>query len=234
MHRTMLLFDIDGTLMDAAGAGREAFHRAAQSLFGDALDFQGIATAGRLDNEIFAEAAERAGWTEYEDEHARLREHYPGVLTEELELRRDRVRALPGVHALLDELESMSERQEHGPVLGCLTGNLRMGAHVKLNTVGIDPARFSVTAFGDEALTRPDLTSLAMRRYESLHGHAPAPERVVVIGDTPHDVDCARAHGCVALAVATGRFDRQQLTEAGADIVIDDLSDASVVLDLVR
>ena len=149
----------------------------------------------------------------------------------ELHRRRDRVRVLPGVPELLDTLDSISSESARGPVVGCLTGNLQAGARVKLKAVGINPDRFSVTAFGDEALTRPDLTALALKRYESIHGHAPAPARVVVIGDTPHDIDCAHAHGCVALAVATGRYDAQELADAGADVVADDLSDPAVVLD---
>lgn len=234
MPRTMLLFDIDGTLMDAAGAGGAAWHRAAQSLFGGELVFEGVPTAGRLDSVIFAEAAERAGWTDYEDRHARLREHYPGVLAEEIESRRDRVRVLPGVEALLDALASLATREPDGPVVGCLTGNIRAGAAVKLNAVGIDLERFTVTAFGNEAQTRPDLAALALRRYEAAHGHAPDPRRVIVIGDTPHDIGCAHAHGCVALAVATGGFTARELADAGADIVAEDLSDPSVVLDLVE
>ncbi|MEO1237849.1 MAG: HAD family hydrolase [Planctomycetota bacterium] len=233
MGRRLLLFDLDGTLLDAAGAGRAALHRAAAELFGDALDFRDVVTAGRLDHEIFEEAADRAGWTDYDERHHRLRQHYPGVLADELDRRRDRVRALPGVLTLLDRLEEVARDAAAGPVVGCLTGNQRAGAGVKLEAVGIDPRRFRVGAYGDEGRTRPDLVSLAMRRCREATGEAIEGAGVVVVGDTPHDVSCAHAHGAFALAVTTGRYGRAELEAAGADRVADSLEDPGVVLELL-
>ncbi|MEM8738230.1 MAG: HAD family hydrolase [Planctomycetota bacterium] len=230
--RTLLLFDIDGTLLDAAGAGRAGWERATAELFGDALDFTGVTMAGQVDNAIFAAAAERAGWSDYEEEHRRLREHYPYRLAEELDRRRGRVRALPGVLPLLDAL-AQAARAAAGPVVGCLTGNQRTGAAMKLKAVGIDPDRFVVEAYGDEADTRPQLVQLAMQRYAQQYGHPPDPRRVVVIGDTPHDIESALAHRCYALGVATGQHDIAELTAAGADRVLPDLRDPAVLWELI-
>ena len=87
-----------------------------------------------------------------------------------------------------------------------------------------------ITAFGDEAPTRPDLVGLALRRYEELMRHPAQPRCVVVIGDTPRDVECAHAHGCVAFAVATGDFTVEQLRATGAEHVVPDLFDPAPLL----
>lgn len=234
MPRTMLLFDIDGTLVDTGGSGLKVLHDTAIELFAGELSFEGIDTAGRLDPSLFEEAAERCGFRPGEGDHERLRDAYVEALAQGLAGPDPKLKALPGTLDLMEQLvQLIATRNGDGPVLGCLTGNYGGAAHAKLNATGFDPAVFTITAFGDEAPTRPGLTELALQRYATQHGHAPDPARVVVIGDTPHDIDCAHAHGCIALGVATGRFDRQQLVAAGADIVADDLTDASVVLDLL-
>ncbi len=234
MPRTMLLFDIDGTLVDTGGSGLQVLHDTAVALFGGGLSFEGIDTAGRLDPSLFEEAAERSGFRPSQGDHERLRDAYIAALAEVLGGPASMLTALPGTRELMKQLAHLVQaRNGDGPVLGCLTGNYGGAAHVKLNATGFDPAVFTITAFGDEAPTRPGLTELALQRYATRHGHAADPTRVVVIGDTPHDIDCAHAHGCVAMAVATGRFDRQQLSDAGADVVLDDLTDASAVLDFV-
>ncbi|MBB6431454.1 HAD family hydrolase [Algisphaera agarilytica] len=235
MPRTMLLFDIDGTLVDTGGSGLRVLHDTAAELFDGQLSFEGIDTAGRLDPSLFAEAARKSGFDPGPSDHDRLRDAYIEALDRVLASVDTQLRSLPGTLDLMAELAQLvADRNGDAPVLGCLTGNYGGAARVKLRAAGFDPGLFTVSVFGDEAPTRPGLTEIALQRYEAEHCHAPDPARVVVIGDTPHDIDCAHAHGCVALAVATGRFDRQQLTEAGADIVADDLSDASVVLDLIR
>lgn len=232
MPRTMLLFDIDGTLVDTGASGLQVLHDTAIELFDGKLSFEGIDTAGRLDPSLFAEAAERSDFRPGAGDHERLRDAYVEALAQRLAGPSSSLRALPGTLDLINQLvERVATRNGDGPVLGCLTGNYGGAAHVKLNATGFDPGVFTITAFGDEAPTRPGLTALAMQRYEAQHGHAPDPTRVVVIGDTPHDIDCAHAHGCIAIGVATGRFDSQQLADAGADVVAEDLTDASVVLD---
>lgn len=232
MPHPMFLFDIDGTLVDTGGAGIRAMHAAAQQLFNGHLSFEGIDTAGRLDIALFSEAAVRSGYTEQPGDLSRLREVYADLLKQELKQSADRVRALPGTLDLLTRLQQkVRSSPDDSPVVGCLTGNFGVAARIKLRATGFDPAWFTITAFGDEAETRPGLTALALRRYAAAYGQGADPQRVVVIGDTPHDIDCAHAHGCVAFAVATGRFSREELEAAGADVVVEDFADPAELLE---
>ncbi len=108
--------------------------------------------------------------------------------------------------------------------LGVLTGNYPETGRLKLEAAGLDTAWFPVAAWGSDAASRRDLPPLAMRRHETLTGRRLEPGHVVVIGDTPHDVDCARASGCRSLAVATGPYRADDLVASGADLVVEDLS----------
>ena len=223
----LILFDIDGTLVDTRGAGGRAMASAGRSLFGEAFSFEGVDFAGSLDSVIFMNAAERHG-LDYHEHHAPFRETYGEHLRMMFDSgEHDSIR-LPGVNALLSTL---AERDD--VVLGLLTGNYGHTGPMKLETCGIDHRVFEITAFGDEALTRPDLVALAMEKYRLAHDEAIDPSRVIVIGDTPKDVHCAKAHHCVSFAVATGRSSVQELRKTGADIVAADLSDPSPVLALL-
>lgn len=135
---------------------------------------------------------------------------------------------MPGIMELLKTL-----RQRNSITLGLLTGNYGPAARAKLKAVEIQHDWFEITSFGDEAVTRPDLVELAMKRYFELKNEKLQPREVVVIGDTPKDVACAQAHGCVAFAVATGKWSIEELQAARADIVVDNLSDASRLLELL-
>ena len=92
------------------------------------------------------------------------------------------------------------------------------------------PAWFTITSFGDEAATRADMVALALQKYEVRFKKQIAPDRVIIIGDTPRDVQCAHAHDCLCLAVATGSYSEQQLQDAGADVVVSDLADSAPLL----
>jgi phosphoglycolate phosphatase len=117
--------------------------------------------------------------------------------------------------------------------LGLVTGNYRQAAPLKISAAGLSPGSFSLGAFGDEAPTRPELVALALGRW-SERGARPDPDRVIVIGDTPRDVACAHANGCRCLAVATGWHSAETLRVAGADAVVPDLSDPSMLLGMLR
>ncbi|QNN21474.1 HAD hydrolase-like protein [Planctomycetales bacterium ZRK34] len=226
----LVLFDLDGTLLSTQGAGMRAMARAGAGLFGDGFHFEGIVAAGGLDPLLFAAAAERCGVDINDDNHTQFADAYFTTLEEELTIaaRNGGVRVMPGVVELLALLHA-----HEGVTLGLLTGNYGRTAELKLRAGGIEPAQFVVRSFGDEAPDRPAMVPVALGRYESLHGRAVDPRDVVLIGDTPKDVEAAQAHGCIALAVATGPFDVEQLLAAGADAAVADLADATVLWEML-
>ena len=217
--KPLLLFDIDGTLLRAHGAGERAMARAGRLVMGESYSLESVTFSGGLDPSIFYEGAEQSGLRATEADHARFRDAYLSLLPSQLELERDTVVALPGVHALLDEL-----RQDDELEIGLLTGNYSEGAQLKLRHVGIEPNWFRIGAFGDLAPSRPELVPVALAQYERLHRARPPTESVVIIGDTPRDVHCARVNGCQVLAVATGKYDADALRAAGARHVAEDLT----------
>ncbi|MFZ9888893.1 MAG: HAD family hydrolase [Myxococcota bacterium] len=225
----LVLFDIDGTLLSCGGAGMLALERAANGLFGERVSFRGINPAGGMDPLLFRAALERADALELEAEHDRFRDRYLAELALCLEEGRENVRSLPGVHEALAAVRALSTRV----TLGVLTGNYGPAAHLKLRAVDVDPTCFAVTAFGDEAPSRPALVEVALERCAALHGRAVSPPDVVVIGDTIKDVACASANGCLSLAVCTGSTSAAELAAAGATRVVNDLSDLSPLWELL-
>lgn len=227
----LLLFDIDGTLLNTSGAGSRSMLAAGRELYGEGFTDEGVEYAGRLDPLIIRELFRASGVDVGGYEVPRFRKRYIERL--ELELRERPADACPGVHELLHDLSSRSA------VMGVLTGNFVESGSLKLRSCGIDPDRFSVRVWGDESPRavprRADLVEIAMVRWSAMLGECPQAQRVIVIGDTPGDVECAKAHGCRSLAVATGKFTRAGLERCGADLVLDDLSDtAEVVKFLLR
>ena len=221
----LTLFDIDGTLLLSEGAGMRALVAGGRSLFGDAFTPDGVEYAGRIDPLIVLDILCANNIEPTPGHQAALREAY----ARELAAASYNANALPGVHELLDALETV----EHH-TLGLLTGNFEETGSMKLRAAGIEPARFPVRVWGDHSPhdppSRDHLGQVGLSLYEQILGIAPSPERVWIVGDTVHDVACARAAGCRVVGVATGRFSVSQLTEAGADAVFEDLSDTEEVL----
>src|SRR5712692_4440022 len=220
----LVLFDVDGTLISARGAGRRAMRVAFERVFGTAGGIDRYDLRGRTDTRIVHDVMTAEGW-----EPARVKERldeffevYVGGLTTEIGDGRN-VITLPGVAAVVERLD------QSAAVLGLVTGNIEEGARVKLLPTGLWP-RFQVGAFGSDHMDRRRLPSLAARRAHALLGTAFSPRDVIVIGDTPHDIDCARAFGAVAVAVATGQHTRDELLAEKPDLFFDDLSDVDKVL----
>lgn len=213
----VVLFDIDGTLVQTSGAGVRGMTAAFEELHGVVDALVGVPIAGRTDRVIVRDAFERAGLEPTPDAIARLRDAYIRHL--EVEIGRPAAGAfgvLPGVHALLDRLAAASA----APV-GLLTGNFERGAAVKLGHFDLW-RRFAFGAFGDDHLDRRDLVPVACARSREA-GVDVTPARLLIIGDTPLDVDCAHAHGAVAVAVATGLYSVDALHATGADLVVETL-----------
>ena len=225
----LLLFDIDGTLVDTDGAGREALRRALRAVFGETGPIDDFDFHGRTDPAIVRGLMRETGRGEEEIESRldRLWASYLRALAEELEgrRRRGRVSAYPGVTRLL-----ASTAEDRRFTLALVTGNVAAGAWNKLEAADLAHF-FGFGAFGSDSGRREDLPPLALRRAERQMGREFAPGDAVVIGDTPADVHCARASGIRAVSVATGRHRREELAGHDPDHVFSDLSDTDAVLD---
>jgi phosphoglycolate phosphatase-like HAD superfamily hydrolase len=221
----LVLFDIDGTLLLSDGAGRRAIHRSLREVFG-ATGPTDYPFGGKTDPQIVRELMRLAG---HQDEHIdarmeRLLERYVEYLREELRSPAHTPYTLPGVPELLDALEA-----ETNVVLGLLTGNLEQGAKAKLESVGLDPKRFRVGAYGSDHEQRPELPAIARERTRRQLGIDVRGDAIVVIGDTPADLTCGRSLGASAIGVATGQYSVEQLSELAPIAVFEDLSDTSAV-----
>jgi phosphoglycolate phosphatase len=216
----LILFDIDGTLVLTGRAGLRALIAAARRLFGRADGVEAVPVSGRTDRAIVRDVLMAFGIDPTGAAIDELRSAYLAEL--QVEIKRpvaDPSLVLPGVLALLDALAPHPHLH-----VALLTGNFVRGAEIKLGHFDLW-SRFGFGAFGDEHLDRRDLVPVAAARARAAGIAIDDPSRVIVIGDTPLDVDCARAHGASALAVATGVFDRQALVDAGAHLSVETLAD---------
>jgi phosphoglycolate phosphatase-like HAD superfamily hydrolase len=208
------------------GAGQRALDRAFEDVFGVPRAFAAVPMAGRTDPLIIQDACTRHAVT-VDGRRIELLQRYFDHLARELPRNAPGKRVLPGVVPLLDAL-----RAEEGTILALLTGNLAVSAQLKLEEFDLWHY-FETGAYGDDAPERNGLVPVAVRRAVD-RGHAPVPpERIVVIGDTPHDIACARAAGARSLGVATGSATTAELEAAGADAAVPDLGRTSEVLDLL-
>lgn len=214
----LLLFDIDGTLLDCGPQPRGLFRDALIEVYGTAGDCDAYSFSGRTDSHIVLDLLTRAGVAEAEvlARLSCLRELYLAALDRALD--RGQMRLLPGV---LDLLERLAPRPDL--TLALLTGNWEPGARIKLARVDLNRF-FPFGAFGSDATDRDDLPPVALDRAERATGRRFRPEETLIIGDSVYDVACARAHGIPALAVATGRTSAEELHAAGAEWVVADLT----------
>ena len=225
---TLILFDIDGTMLRTERAGVASMLAAGRELFGEHFSFDGIEVAGRLDSLIWADLCQRNGIEPNDGNHASFRGRYGTFLAERL-TKDPTARALPGVQPLLAELRTRDD-----VTLGLLTGNYPETGRLKIAAAGIDPDQFTIAAWGIDGMSRRELPPVAMRRHREQLGREIPPDRVLIIGDTPHDVDCARHNGCRVIAVATGAFDVATLAAAGADLAVTNLEDTDRVARWIR
>jgi len=203
-------------------------NRACEQVFGHSNALDGVAVAGRTDSIILHDALRAIGHEMDEDLFARLRDAYVTLLREEILLPGEGIKAvLPGVAGLLDALRARPD-----VFLALLTGNFEEGARIKLEHFDLW-RYFKCGAFGDDAADRNALVPFALDRARACGLDAIAPEDVFVVGDTPHDVACARAVGAVPVGVATGSFSVADLRGSGADIVFPDLGDAAAFMRVI-
>jgi len=212
----LLLFDIDGTLLRTRGAGREALDEAFARVLGWPDATAGISLAGATDGGIVRGVAARFGvaWDGVSPPPFDLdavRSAYLGALQERLG-HPDRVALCPGVRALVDALAGRAH-------LALLTGNWRAGAALKLGAVGLWGG-WHDGAYGDDHADRNCLVPVARARAEAAGLRF---RRVIVIGDTPADIACARAGGALVVAVETGFASGEELAAARPDLLLPDL-----------
>ena len=213
----LVLFDIDGTLIRSGGAGVRGMNEAFARLHGRSGALDGVPVSGRTDRAILEEVFGRWDQVLTEDLVGPLRESYLTELARALrQVPAPGVEVLPGVQRALDALEAHPSF-----ALGLLTGNFEEGAALKLGHVDLW-RRFRFGAFGDAHADRRALVPVAIARARACGIEAAG---VVVIGDTPIDVDCAHAHGATAVAVATGEYSAEALAATGAEVVVETLEE---------
>jgi phosphoglycolate phosphatase len=219
----LVLFDIDGTMLLAHGAGRRSVHQAMVDVYG-ATGPQQHPFDGKTDPQIVRELASMAGIDDATI-HSRMGDaldRYYQYLEADIVATPHTVQLLPGVPPLLDALEEQPD-----VMLGLLTGNIEAGAALKLRAVDIAFDRFVVGAYGSDAPLRPALPAIAQARATALLGSELPGAQIVIIGDTPHDLTCGRDIGARAIGVETGRFSAAQLQEHEPLAVFADLQDTA-------
>ena len=225
----ILLFDIDGTLLASDLKVKTLMRRALEDVFGTAGQIDSYEMSGKTDWQIVTDLMVQAGVDPVMV--GEKRSMIFAALTRHMEAAAPTLdmRMLPGVERLLEHLSGRSDF-----ILGLVTGNVREAVPAKLLSAGIDPALFRFGAFGSEHPDRNTLPALALSRLEQALEQSIPKENVLVIGDTPRDIECARHTGLKALCVATGRYDRQALAEHHPDYLLDDLSDTEAVLEILN
>jgi phosphoglycolate phosphatase-like HAD superfamily hydrolase len=224
----LLLWDIDGTLIDSGGTGLDAFNQAFERIVGRP-PAEWVPFAGRTDLEIAADLAHVNGVKDGGEFVERFADELHEALVERTDVLRDRGRALPGAGEALERLS-----HEPGVIQSLLTGNVERNAPVKLSPFGLDRfLEFDVGAYGSDHHRRAELPAIARAKAEHKHGVEIPREHVVLIGDTPLDVAAARASGARAVGVATGPYDEEALAQSGADAVLPSLADLDAVLEAV-
>jgi len=220
----MVLFDIDGTLVHTQGAGRRAMIQAFADLFGIDNAFDGYHFSGRTDLAILRDAFIRHFNKPASDEDfARLRETYVGLLHKEVEATRDQFTVMPGIVEVLDRLRAA------GIPLGLATGNLDLGARLKLEPVGLYDY-FPFGGFGSDAIHRGELTAMGLEKGRKHAGVDIPSSSAFIVGDSPLDIQAARYAGAVSVGVLTGWNSRAEMGAENPDHLFDDLSDVDAVM----
>jgi phosphoglycolate phosphatase-like HAD superfamily hydrolase len=212
----LVLFDIDGTLITDGGASRDAFAAALLDVFEYNGDLRRYDFSGRTDPQIAHMVLRDADWTESEIDSrmAQLWERYLGELDRH---ERSRVRELPGVRKLLDQLQPQV-------TLALLTGNIERGARLKLSGPALNDY-FPFGAFGSDSPRREDLLPIAVRRS----GHQYSSRDVVIIGDSIYDVRCGTPHSATTIAIASGKTSAELLRAENPDYFFSSAEDSRLL-----
>ncbi|MHB1431122.1 MAG: HAD family hydrolase [Streptosporangiaceae bacterium] len=236
MASILVLWDVDFTLVDAGGSGRRLYQLAFADLYGADLPpaAAGAVMAGRTDRAIALDVLALAGIPDPRAEVARLEDALSRLAPEITHVVAEHGVVLPGAEAALAALAATANRPADAGLLArqsVLTGNVRALAEAKLTPLGLAKhLDLEIGAYGNEHEIRAELVHLARERATAAYGEDYRGRATVLIGDTPLDVRAALSTGARAIAVATGMFTVDQLAEAGADVVLPDLTDTGRLL----
>lgn len=227
----VILFDIDGTLLLTGGASTRCFRRTIAQLGGTLPDDLNL-PSGRLDSEIVAYLIELGQLEVTAERIAQAKQLYTQALQEDLSQPKSETthnaRLLPGVADLIGRLQAAPE-----VALGLLTGNFHAAIESKLNAVQLPLDTFKVIACDEDGAQRPELPPIAIARLRE-QGIDSALERTTIIGDTPGDIAAAKSNNCQSIAVATGRYSVEQLSEHQPTLAVETLESTEVVELLFR
>lgn len=221
----LLLFDVDGTLLQATGGVHQAVVHAVSRVTGLTASINGINFSGRTDPAIFRDLLRVNGMLTPEDRLDDVLRLY--VETAQKTIQSDHVEPLPGVLPLLSVLTNRND-----VFLGLVTGNVEPIAYHKLRNAGL-ANYFSVGAFGSDHENRNELPAIAAQRASIRAQHSFSMKQTVVVGDTPHDIRSARTAGARAVAVSTGHPSKMDLSRHHPDILLETLDDTNAVLEQI-
>lgn len=220
MTLKLVLFDIDGTLLNSGGVSRESKALATEDLYGTAGNLRTVHIGGKTDLGLLTDTLGTHGYQpgQLKAEMGAFEIQYAKRMSEIID--DYTVQSLPGAHEIVEKM-----RQREDVLLGIVTGNASLTTPIKLQAAGFDPDWFPIVAYGSESANRNDLPKLAQQRAEALTGDSFAGEQIWIIGDTVLDVEAARAVGGHVVIVLTGFEDHDELIAANPDIVLNDLTE---------
>lgn len=217
----VVLFDIDGTLIHSGGAGEKAFGRVCETEFGVPNGAARLHFAGRTDPSIVRDffqqhriAPSPGNFQRFFDRYVFHLDHLLGELNGSV---------LPGVHEMIRGLGALPAP----PLIGLLTGNIRLGAQIKLSHYRLWGA-FRMGGFGDDHEDRNQIAVVARDRASRVLRGSLEGEEILVIGDTPRDIECAKAIGARSLAVATGKYSTHDLQKESPTCTVESLDQVCV------
>jgi phosphoglycolate phosphatase len=230
----LVLWDVDYTLVATDGVGRYLYEVVLAELYGLDLPGQLASMAGRTDSSIALEVLTAAGVQEPEGELSRFQDLLAFRAPELDDMLREQGRVLPGAAEAIAALAGLASIGGQPVIQSLLTGNIPALARVKLGALGlIEHLDLGIGAYGDVSQFRADLVPVARQNAARRYGADFSGSATILIGDTPNDIEAAATTGARSIGVATGSFTMQQLTDAGAEVVLPDLSDSALVVSAV-
>ncbi len=222
MKKLLFLFDIDGTLLSPGPAARKAINQAIEKHTGVPPDLQIKDVAGLTDRLIVKNALKKCG------KNSDQAEVINNIINNYLEIFADTYNESNDAFIYKDALELVHKMKKKGLDLGLLTGNVKLGAQIKLNRFDL-MKHFSFGAYGDDGETRSDLPVAARNYAHEVLGKTFEYEEIILVGDTPEDAIAAKVNGCKSIVVCRRPEWYNDIIDAGADLIVDSLDNPKIV-----